>query len=169
MTQPTVTYRICVVCLGNICRSPMAAVVLRHRLDKAGLAHQVTVDSAGTGSWHVGQPADPRAVATLREHGYPDNDHQARQFSADWFDTYDLILAMDSHNLADLRELAPTQAAGHSVALLRSYDEVSFASGELDVPDPYYGGAGGFRHILDHIERAADGLVEALREELRDR
>lgn len=169
MIYPSVVvYRICLVCLGNICRSPMAATVLRQRLQKAGLADRVSVESAGTGGWHVGEGADPRAVLALREHGYEPAEHSGRQFRADWFDRFDLILAMDEDNLAVLHRLAPTSEARNSVRLLRTYDPAA-AEGDLDVPDPYYGGADGFTHVLAQIERAADGLVDVLQEELRDR
>lgn len=163
------TYRVCLVCLGNICRSPMATTVLRHRLDQAGLAGRITIESAGTGAWHVEQPADPRALTALRERGYDGSDHFARQFTADWFDEFDLVLAMDSDNFADLHRLAPDDTAKSKIGMLRSYDPSAAATGELDVPDPYYGGADGFAHVLSQVERAADGLVDALREELGDR
>ncbi|SRR5690554_3261656 len=146
----------------------MAETVVRQRLAKAGLADRVSVESAGTGGWHVGERADPRAVAALREHGYQPHDHTGRQFRASWFAMFDLILAMDQDNLADLRRLAPTEEAGRSVRLLRTYDPAA-TDGDLDVPDPYYGGADGFTHVLAQIERAADGLVDVLQEELRDR
>jgi protein-tyrosine phosphatase len=164
-----VTYRICLVCLGNICRSPMAAAVLKSRLDKAGLTDRVTVESAGTGSWHIDEPADPRALGALRERGYDGTAHRARQFVAQWFADYDLVLAMDRDNFADLHRLAPDDPAREKIQLMRSYDPSAKATGELDVPDPYYGGADGFAHVLNQVERAADGLVDALQEELGDR
>lgn len=144
----------------------MAAVVIQHRLDKVGLTDRVSVESAGTGAWHVGEPADPRALAALRERGYDGTAHRARQFTADWFERYDLVLAMDQDNYA---ELAAARPSGTEVRLLRSYDPTSRATGDLDVPDPYYGGADGFAHVLNQLERAADGLVESLQEELGDR
>jgi protein-tyrosine phosphatase len=164
-----VTYRICLVCLGNICRSPMAAVVIQHRLDKVGLADRVTVESAGTGAWHVGEPADPRALAALRERGYDGTAHRARQFTADWFGRYDLVLAMDQDNYSELSRLASAASDPPAVRMLRSYDPAARASGDVDVPDPYYGGADGFAHVLNQLERAADGLVEALQEDMGDR
>lgn len=163
------TYRICLVCLGNICRSPMAAAVLESRLDKAGLTDRVTVGSAGTGSWHIDEPADPRALGALRERGYDGTAHRARQFVAEWFEDYDLVLAMDRDNFAELHRLAPDDTAREKIQLMRSYDPSAKATGELDVPDPYYGGADGFAHVLNQVERAADGLVDALQEELGDR
>lgn len=166
MTSPP--YRICLVCLGNICRSPMAEVVLRHRLGKAGLKDRVQVESAGTGGWHVGEPADARALAALRERGYDGSGHRASRFDASMFERYDLVLVMDRDNLAELHRLAPTPAAGADVRMLRSYDPRAAASGELDIPDPYYGGADGFSHVLTLVERAADGLVDQLAATLRD-
>lgn len=147
----------------------MAEVVILHRLEKVGLADQVSVESAGTGAWHVGEPADPRALAALRERGYDGAAHRARQFTVDWFDRYDLVLAMDQDNYAELNRLAAAYGGDTEVRMLRSYDPNARATGDLDVPDPYYGGADGFAHVLNQLERAADGLVDSLREELRDR
>ena len=143
-------YRIAVVCLGNICRSPMAAAVLRRALAQAGL-DDVVVDSAGTAGYHVGDPADPRARATLRRRGYDDT-HTARCFQASDFATTDLVLAMDAANVRDLRRLAPTPEDAAKVRLLR---------GEGDVPDPYYDDT--FDEALDLIEAAVPLVVEELR------
>ena len=147
----------------------MAAVVLRNRLEKAGLIDRVTVDSAGTGSWHVGDPADPRALVALRERGYDGSTHRAQQFASGMFDEYDLVLAMDRDNLAALNQLAATDSDRTKIRMLRSYDPTAVTAGDLDVPDPYYGGADGFAYVLNQVERAADGLVDALQEELSDR
>ncbi len=147
----------------------MAEVVIRHRLDKAGLGDRVSVESAGTGEWHVGEPADPRALAALRERGYDGTAHRARQFTADWFSRYDLVLAMDRDNFEELTRMAAAVGAETEVRMMRSYDPAARATGDLDVPDPYYGGADGFAHVLDQLERAADGLVESMQEELGDR
>ena len=89
-------YRLAVVCLGNICRSPMAHVVLEHRLEQAGLDDRVVVTSSGTGGWHTGQPMDERAAATLRAHGYDPSKHVARQFSTDWYAENDLLLVINA-------------------------------------------------------------------------
>ena len=152
-------YRICLVCLGNICRSPMAAAVLREQLGEAGLAAAVEVDSAGTGAWHVGHGADRRARAALKARGYAER-HTARQFDAAWFAQRDLVLAMDTANLRELRRLAPDPDTAARVRLLLSYDPG--AGPDLDVPDPYYGGRDGFEHVLDLLERACAGLVAEL-------
>lgn len=122
-------YRIGLVCLGNICRSPMADVVLNELLDRAGLAERVVVDSCGTGGWHVGEPMDRRAAATLMAADFDPSGHRAQQVDADWLER-DLLLAMDGANLADLADLdAPVS---DRVRLFRDYDPV----GSGDVPDP---------------------------------
>jgi protein-tyrosine phosphatase len=159
-------YRICLVCLGNICRSPMAEAVLRAKLEQAGLADDVIVDSAGLGGWHVGDNADHRALAALTQRGYL-LEHAARQFAAAWFAERDLVLALDRSNLRGLRRLAPDEATAARVRLLRSYDPQ--AGDDLDVPDPYYQGAEGFDHVLDLVERACAGLVDELRRTLAKR
>jgi low molecular weight protein-tyrosine phosphatase len=155
-----VAYRICLVCLGNICRSPMAEAVLRAKVGQAGLSEEVVVDSAGLGDWHVGDNADHRALAALTQRGYL-LEHAARQFDAAWFAERDLVLALDRGNLRGLRRLAPDPATAERIRLLRSYDPE--AGDDLDVPDPYYGGPEGFEHALDLVERACDGLVAQLR------
>ncbi len=163
--------RVLMVCMGNICRSPIAEVVLRDRLDAAGLSEQVTVDSCGTGDWHEGEDADPRTHAVLVDHGYS-LVHTARGFRPTWFLERDLVLVMDHDNMRSLRrmerkvEISSGVAAGHVIApiqFLRSYDPaLSHCSDDdlqLDVPDPYIGGAGGFCDVLAMIERAVDGVM----------
>lgn len=153
-------YRVCVVCLGNICRSPMAETVLRAELDDAGLVREVVVDSAGTGGWHEGEPMDDRARAALADRGYDGSRHRARRFEAGWFADRDLVLAMDDDNLADLRALAPDPESAARVRLFRSLDPA--AGDDLAVPDPYYGGDDGFGYVLDMIESAAKAVVTAV-------
>ena len=155
--------RILFVCLGNICRSPTAEGVMRHKLREAGLAEDVDVESAGTGGWHVGHPPDERATAAaaLREIELAG---AARRFEAVDFDDFDVILAMDRQNLEDMRSLAPHADAEGKLGLLRGYDETAVEAGELDVPDPYYGGDEGFEHVLDLIDRACEGLLDEIRE-----
>lgn len=142
------------VCMGNICRSPMAASVLRAELEQAGLTN-VAVSSAGTGGWHVGDQADRRAQAALARRGYP-TDHEAQQFRAEWFDTYDIVVAMDRDNLRDLRRLAPSRTHADTVRLMLEFDPEAES---LDVPDPYYGASGDFDEVLDLLEPACRGLV----------
>jgi protein-tyrosine phosphatase len=160
------TVRICLVCLGNICRSPMAAAVLRKRLEDAGLSGVVTVESAGTGGWHVGGPADPRTLVALHNRGLNADDHRARQFTRALFIDYDLVLALDRDNLADLHLLAPDDVSRDKIQMLRAYDSLALASGDLDVHDPYYGDDGGFSRALEQIEPAVEGLVQVLAREL---
>ena len=118
----TLTYRIALVCLGNICRSPMAHVVLEDRLAEAGLDDRVEVASSGTGDWHVGDPMDPRAAATLSAAGYDPTRHRARTFSPDWYAENDLILAMDASNYADIVDQAPTVEQAQQVRMFREFD-----------------------------------------------
>ena len=160
------TYRVCFVCTGNICRSPMAESVFRARVAEAGLGGLVEVDSAGTGGWHEGDGADPRTVSVLEEHGY-DGGHTARQFQPSWFSRLDLVIALDTGHLKALRRLAPTPQDAAKVRLLRSYDPA--AGDELDVPDPYYGGLDGFEECLEMVEASSGGLLAAVRLELEDR
>lgn len=160
------TYRVCFVCTGNICRSPMAEHVFRARVAEAGLADAVVVDSAGTGGWHEGDSADPRTVAVLEEHGYG-SAHTARRFRASWFAALDLVIALDEGHLRELRRLAPTPEAAAKIRLLRSYDPE--AGAELDVPDPYYGGREGFEECLEMVETASEGLLAAVRDEVEER
>jgi protein-tyrosine phosphatase len=150
-------YRVTCVCLGNICRSPMAEAVLRQRITEAGLSDQIVVDSAGTSQWHVGADADPRARAALAAAGYR-LQHVGRQFDPEWFDDTDLIVAMDQSNYEDLVHLADTYGrSSDHVRLFRSFDPSAPAGAE--VPDPYHGSTDGFANVLAMIERASDGLV----------
>ena len=160
-------YRVCFVCTGNICRSPMAESVFHARVEDAGLGHLVEADSAGTDSWHEGEDADPRAVAVLREHGYA-ADHTARRFVRSWFADLDLVIALDTGHLRALRRLAPTPQDAAKVRLLRSFDPAADPD-DLDVPDPYYGGREGFEECLEMVEAASDGLLAAVRQDLGGR
>jgi protein-tyrosine phosphatase len=148
------------VCLGNICRSPTAEGVMRELVRREGLEDQIALDSAGTGGWHVGDPPDARATATARTRGIV-LDGAARQVRASDFDDFDLLLAMDRSNLRDLRHLAPDEDARAKVRLLREFDPGS--DGDLDVPDPYYGGPGGFERVLDLVQAACEGLLGEIR------
>ncbi|WP_369234646.1 low molecular weight protein-tyrosine-phosphatase [Streptomyces sp. R21] len=159
-------YRVCFVCTGNICRSPMAESVFRTQVAQAGLDGLVEVDSAGTDGWHEGDGADPRTVAVLEAGGY-DSGHAARQFRASWFSRLDLVVALDSGHLKALRRLAPTQEDAEKVRLLRSYDPA--AGDGLDVPDPYYGRMDDFEECLEMVEAAGPGLLAAIREQLEGR
>ncbi|MGY2876754.1 protein-tyrosine phosphatase [Marmoricola sp. URHA0025 HA25] len=155
-------YRVALVCLGNICRSPIADVVVNAELAAAGLTDRVEVTSCGTGTWHVGEPMDTRAASVLSGAGYDPSRHRARHFGADWHD-HDLILVMDRANLADVRADLPPDRHDR-VRMFRSYDpEVAASADEVpDVPDPFYGGAEGFDDVLAIVERTARRLVEEL-------
>ena len=150
-------YRIALVCLGNICRSPMAHVVLEARLADAGLGDLVEVTSSGTGDWHVGNPMDRRAAATLTAAGYDATRHRARQYAATSARHVDLVLAMDHDNLRDLGGVSPR------VMMFRDFDPVGTGG---DVPDPYYGGDAGFEEVLTMVERTSASLAGLLAEAL---
>ncbi|MBD9563313.1 low molecular weight protein-tyrosine-phosphatase [Pseudomonas sp. NPDC086112] len=150
--------RVLFVCLGNICRSPTAEGVLRHKLREAGLADQVEVASAGTGDWHVGKAPDKRSQAAAKLRGYDLSAQRARQVSRADFATYDLILAMDNSNLRHLKALQPAKGKAELDLFLRRYQS------EIDeVPDPYHDSDQGFEQVLDLIERASDLLVIELK------
>jgi protein-tyrosine phosphatase len=146
------------VCLGNICRSPMADVVLTQRVDDVGLSGRVTVSSCGTGDWHIGDPMDERAAAVLRANDFDPSAHRAQQFAPAWLGTNDLVLAMDARNLADVRRVEP-DADPERVRLFGDYDPVEPGR---EVPDPYYGGPQGFEEVLAMVERTCATLVAAL-------
>lgn len=160
------TYRVCFVCTGNICRSPMAESVFRAHVARAGLGELVEVDSAGTGGWHEGDGADERTVAVLEAAGY-ESDHAARQFQASWFSRLDLVIALDTGHLKALRRLANSAEDAGKVRLLRSYDPA--AGDDLDVPDPYYGQMDGFEECLEMVEAASPGLLAAVHEQMEGR
>jgi protein-tyrosine phosphatase len=148
--------RVLMICMGNICRSPTAAGVLRERLRQAGLAAQVEVDSAGTHAhWHAGEPADARARKHALARGYDLSKHRARLIGDEDFERYDLILAMDWDNFAQLEEECPPQHRSK----LKRLREFGVRHDNPVVPDPYYGGANGFERVLDLIEDACDGLI----------
>lgn len=153
--------RVLFVCLGNICRSPTAEAVMRQRLQQAGLADRIEVDSAGTGDWHVGKAPDSRTQQAASRRGYDLSSLRGRQVSVDDFARFDLILAMDGANLRDLQRMRPAQARGELDLYLRRFELA-----EDDVPDPYYGGSEGFEHVLDLLEQASDALLIELKERL---
>lgn len=159
-------YRITAVCLGNICRSPIAEAVIQHRVEVAGLTDVVVVDSAGTGDWHLGHGADPRSLSTIAANAYALDGHTARQITPEWFTDLDLVLAMDSTNYRNLMVMAAQSGVQPDLHMLRSFDpalaHVVAPDPELDVPDPYYGGDDGFADVLAMIEQAADGLITQL-------
>ena len=156
--EPGTPYRVCLVCLGNICRSPMAETVLRAELAAAGLDGAVVVDSAGTGDWHVGDPMDPDARSALASRGHDGSAHRARQFQPSWLPRRDLILAMDARNLADLRRMAH----GEDADRIRLFSAVGGLAEAGDIPDPWGGGPDAFSHVLDLLGAAAPVIVARL-------
>jgi protein-tyrosine phosphatase len=161
LPAPTGTpYRIAFVCLGNICRSPMADVILTQLVDEAGLSSKVEVTSSGTGTWHLGEPMDPRAAAQLLSEGYDASYHRAQKFEADWLEK-DLVLAMDAKNLA---EITDGRGVSERVRMFRSFDPMVESDNpeDLDVPDPFYGGDEGFEDVIHIVERTCRRLLTEL-------
>ena len=154
-TMPSVLF----VCMGNICRSPMAEGIFRREIAKAGLQDKVSIDSAGTHDYHIGRPPDPRAQSAIGRRGVDISGLRGRQVELADFDSFDYILAMDEANLGILKRSAPARAHG-KIRLFLSY---SNRYPNQEVPDPYYGGDKGFEENLDMIEDAVAGLIEDIR------
>jgi len=156
--------RVCFVCTGNICRSPMADVVLRHLAGCTTLADRLEISSAGTSGWHAGEPMDPRARDALARRGYEDHGHLARSFETLWLDSLDLVVCMDRGHQQTLASLSRGRAGDdrhlERLVMLRSFDPL--AGGGVDVPDPYYGGDAEFEECLDQVEAGCRGLGEYL-------
>lgn len=144
------------VCLGNICRSPLAKWIFTHQAQQRGTLHQFRVDSCGTGNWHAGNGADPRSIAIALQHGL-EVPHIARQVATTDFSAFDYLLAMDRQNRDNLLKLG---APSERVHLMRSFDPTLQGADEhhLDVPDPYYGGDDGFEKVYQMLWRASEGL-----------
>ena len=149
------------MCMGNICRSPTAEGVMRRLIDDAGLSDSIELDSAGTGGWHAGEPPDERATLAASRRGVM-LEGSARQVRESDFRRFDLLIALDRSNLRDLLAIAPDEEGAEKVRLLREFDPAS-TDGDLDVPDPYYGGDRGFDTVLDMVESACRGLLDELR------
>jgi protein-tyrosine phosphatase len=150
------------VCLGNICRSPMAEGVFKHILQEEGLQDRIRVDSAGTGSWHVGESPDIRSVRTAARHGVALSGN-ARQVRPEDFRSFDYIVAMDLENLEDLEHFRDGVGGDAALLLLREFDPKGGPGAE--VPDPYYGGAHGFDDVFAMVERACRGLLAHILDE----
>jgi protein-tyrosine phosphatase len=151
------------VCMGNLCRSPMAEGVFRQHVAQAGLDGLIVIDSAGTHDYHIGDPPDPRAQRAAGRRGYDLSALRGRQVSPADFTEFDYVLAMDEMNLRALKRLCPPRHA-HKLRLLMEFG----ASAKLrEVPDPYYGDEQGFELVLDLAEQASQGLLEHLRELLK--
>jgi protein-tyrosine phosphatase len=155
-------FRICFVCTGNICRSPMAEAVFKNLVRKGGLAGAITVVSAGTGDWHVGERSDERTVEALRARGLDGTTHRARQFDPDWFENLDLVVVFDRSQERILRAWASNDLDRSKVQLLMSFDSET-SGGTQDVPDPYYSDAAMFDQVLGMIDRACTALFRQVR------
>ena len=154
--------RIQFVCLGNICRSPLAEAVFRAQVQQAGLENHFEIESSGTGKWHVGQQADQRMRKTAQKHGLSLEDHTASQFAAEDLAGYDHIFVMDKDNLNDVLYLDEEDRYNGKVRLFREFDP---EPGDFQVPDPYYGGGDGFEKVYNIVERTASILLDRLVDE----
>jgi protein-tyrosine phosphatase len=159
--------RVVFVCTGNICRSPMAEVVLREVARRAGHADSLEVSSSGTGDWHVGEGADPRTVGALEARGYDGSRHRAAQFSTADFARHDLVVALDRGHERVLRSWAENEADRSKVQLLMSFDPQGAATSGSDVPDPYYSDPAAFDDVLAMVERACTALFRQIEPALR--
>ena len=146
--------KIVMVCLGNICRSPLAEGILKAKLPK-----DYVVDSAGTGAWHAGQQPDKRSITTAKNRGLDITNQRARQFKVSDFDTFDYIYVMDNSNYKDVLSLAPTEESKSKVKLI--LNEI-FPNENVDVPDPYYGGDDGFENVFDMLDQACEAIARKL-------
>ncbi|MFC2085975.1 low molecular weight protein-tyrosine-phosphatase [Bacteroidota bacterium] len=152
-------FNVLFVCLGNICRSPLAEAVFRKQVIEAGLGDKIGVDSAGTGGWHVGDPPDRRMRHTAASHDVSLDDIRARQFGRDDLKKFDLILAMDRSNLHDILRMAGPDERS-KVKLFRSFDELG--GDQSDVPDPYYGGPEGFERVFEIVDRTSKRILSSI-------
>ena len=150
------------VCLGNICRSPLAEAVFRYHVERAGLSDRFVIASSGTGHWHVGQGADRRMCATATGFGISMDRHRAQQFEYEHFNEYDYIFVMDKSNLHDVLYLDRNDKHGHKVRLFREFDP---EPGDYQVPDPYYGGPAGFDNVYDIVDRTSKEILDLIAEE----
>jgi len=152
------------VCTGNICRSPTAEGLFRHKVRAVGLEASVPIDSAGTTAFHVGDPPDRRAADAARRRGYSLDGQVSRQIRKDDFRRFDVLVAMDQGHFKSMRAMAPDDETRDRVVMMSAF--ASRPNGPKDVPDPYYGGGGGFERVLDMLEDATEGLLAHVRARL---
>ena len=154
--------RVLFVCLGNICRSPLAEAIFNQLLKEKGLAQEISCDSAGTGDWHVGEPPDPRTQEVAQRYQVP-LDHRGRQFATRDFETYDYVIAMDGKNRQHIESLADvSESASYQLFLMRDFDN---KSEDPDVPDPYWGGEQGFDDMYHLLRRCCDNLLNHIQQQ----
>lgn len=160
----TALFRICFVCTGNICRSPIAEAVFRDEARRAGYGGGVAVSSAGTGDWHVGEQSDHRTISTLADHGYDGSGHRAKQFEASWFEKLDLVVVFDRSQERIVKSWAGSDADRSKVQLLLGFDP---EQSQIDVPDPYYSDAALFDSVLRSIKQACAALFRQIEPGIR--
>jgi protein-tyrosine phosphatase len=160
---PSKPFEICFVCLGNICRSPLAEGVFQALIEEKGLENQIVIHSAGTGNWHVGASPDARMQATARKKGILLTS-RAQQIQAGDIRRFNLILAMDRSNLETMEYLCTPETAEKKIRLFRSFDPE--ANGDLDVPDPYYGRDDGFEHVFQIVHRTCPPILEYVQSQM---
>lgn len=151
--------RILFVCLGNICRSPLAEAIFRQKVVKAGLSDKIQIDSAGTGDYHIGEDPDERTIEVARKNAIP-IDHKARQFEKADLQTFEYIVAMDTDNLRNIQDMASQEITSRIILMLDYHD-----SGEVNVPDPYFGGQDGFDNVFSLLDSSLENFLEFLKKE----
>jgi len=155
-------YSVLFICLGNICRSPVARAVFEQLVAKHGYEKHFEIDSCGTGDWHIGEQAHPETTRVAKRNGVSLDSHRARQLTSRDFTHFDLLITMDTSNLRDAKRVRGASKA--EIVCLREYDP---DAGEIDVPDPYYGGKDGFQIVHDIVHRCCSALLDELEEELK--
>lgn len=150
------------VCLGNICRSPLAEAIFKHKLKERGLENQIEADSCGTSNYHIGDNPDPRTIANAKKNGVT-IDHCGRQLSVNDLEDFDYILAMDSSNFSNIHRILRDEKHKPKIQMMRDYDP----QGKGDVPDPYYGGEKGFQEVFDILDRTMEGFLDKLERNIK--
>ena len=156
------TTKVLFVCLGNICRSPLAEAIFKHKLKERGLETQIEADSCGTSNYHIGDNPDPRTIANAKKNGVT-IDHCGRQLSVDDLEDFDYILAMDSNNFSNIHRILKDEKHKPKIQMMRDYDP----QGKGDVPDPYYGGEKGFQEVFDILDRSMNEFLDKLELNIR--